>query len=552
MAIKPIQRYGIFQPTSVDTSAAQTMRALAGVGQALSEGATAIGKPIAEREAIKEAEVDVAKAREEGTEIEMKSPLAWGGSTYNQVAKVGYLAGMQNALTNAVANAEKEFPNDYQAFASKVEGAVSGFVKNMPLDWQEEIADYASNITNAAGKRILSLQAEQASDANLADFNVAQDDRNNFELNLAYEGDLEGLYKESLKSQEYAEAGVKAGFLKSANVANNRLAQNKRIRANIVSGKFKRATINDDSKTVLEKIAAAENIIASIQKQPRLKVENHLEPGEFVLVSAEEKDNIVESLQADLKQFADAEMKRQENKTLYDKLQQTQNYRGLQDLVRNDTLSDEQKIADVRKAEMANEIGAKQAETLRGYINSVKALNAVTNASDFGNIISQVYDLNAELDLSEEGDDYLTGLSNIDDQIMELRANGKLSVQDEKKIRSQIDNLVNAKKSKATIVIRENWYEATRILQNNLPPELVGVATRDLFEEVEAEKQRLIDAGMSIEAKNEMELWKRLAPKVTQSVIDRERSKAFGKLSGEAPELDAEDQAILDKYIRNQ
>lgn len=551
MAIKPIGFYGKFRGPGVDTSAAQRMKALAGLADTVQDIAVGYGKAKREQEAVVEG-VKAGKLAAETGEYTPTDEFKYGGARKNAAAKVGYLAGMQNAFTNAVANAEKEFPNDYQAFASKVEGAVSGFAKNMPLDWQEETADYASDITNAAGKRILSLQAKQASDANLAEFNIAQDDRNNFELNLAYEGDLERLYKESLKSQEYAEAGVEAGFLKSANVANDRLAQNKTIRGNIVSGQFNRATINDDSKTVLEKIAAAENIIESIQKQPRLKIENHLEPGEFVLVSPEEKDNIVKSLQADLKQFTDAEMKRQENKTISDKIQQTQNYRGLQDLVRNDTLSDEQKIVDVRKAEMANEIGPKQAETLRGYINSVKALNAVTNASDFGNIISQVYDLNAELDLSEEGDDYLTGLSNIDDQIMELRANGKLSVQDEKKIRSQIDNLVNAKKSKATIVIRENWYEATRILQNNLPPELVGVATRDLFEEVEAEKQRLIDAGMSIEAKNEMELWKRLAPKVTQSVIDRERSKAFGKLSGEAPELDADDQAILNKYIRNQ
>lgn len=135
---------------------------------------------------------------------------------------------------------------------------------------------------------------------------------------------------------------------------------------------------------------------------------------------------------------------------------------------------------------------------------------------------------------------------------MALRSAGNLSEQDEKKIRGQIDNLVNAKKAKATIVIRENWYEATNALKVSLPPELVGIATRDLFEAVEAEKQRLIDSGMSIEAKNEMELWKRLAPKVAQSVMERERDKAFGKLSGGTPELSPEDQSILDKYIRNQ
>ena len=53
MAQERIGYYGKFTPTSLDTSAADKMRALAGLGETVSNMALAIGKPIAVRESAK-------------------------------------------------------------------------------------------------------------------------------------------------------------------------------------------------------------------------------------------------------------------------------------------------------------------------------------------------------------------------------------------------------------------------------------------------------------------------------------------------------------------
>jgi hypothetical protein len=161
MAIKPIQRYGIFQPTSVDTSAAQTMRALAGVGQALSEGATAIGKPIAEREAIKEAEVDVAKAREEGTEIEMKSPLAWGGSTYNATIEKAYVDSKQLDFAAQAARIATENPTDVMAFGSLIREQAKATLSNVQPEFKAQVRRRVDLITANTSAKIYEQQVKQ-------------------------------------------------------------------------------------------------------------------------------------------------------------------------------------------------------------------------------------------------------------------------------------------------------------------------------------------------------------------------------------------------------
>jgi len=114
-----------------------------------------------------------------------------------------------------------------------------------------------------------------------------------------------------------------------------------------------------------------------------------------------------------------------------------------------------------------------------------------------------------------------------------MRTNGQLSQSDENKFRSQMDNLTNAKKAKATVVIRESWYKADKILTESLPPELTGEGTRLLFEEVQAEKARLESEGMTIVANDEMKLWEQLAPKVANDLLERRRTEVMQQIQNE-------------------
>ena len=63
MAVKQerIGYYGKFTPTSLDTSAADKMRALAGLGETVASTALAIGKPIAARKGAKQGAIEGAK-----------------------------------------------------------------------------------------------------------------------------------------------------------------------------------------------------------------------------------------------------------------------------------------------------------------------------------------------------------------------------------------------------------------------------------------------------------------------------------------------------------
>ena len=213
MAIKPIQRYGIFQPTSVDTSAAQTMRALAGVGQALSEGATAIGKPIAEREAIKEAEVDVAKAREEGTEVKMKSPLAWGGDTYNQVALKSYENGVNSDIKNALLDAQAAHPDDLNAYNAIVQEKIKGYLQNAPEEVQLRSRQFFDQ-ANATVTREITAAAKAKADSQIAaGLITGADDAEDTISNLVRNGDLDAAREMQMQYILDLENGVKLGLL---------------------------------------------------------------------------------------------------------------------------------------------------------------------------------------------------------------------------------------------------------------------------------------------------------------------------------------------------
>ena len=89
MAQERIGYYGKFTPTSLDTSAADKMRALAGLGETVANTALAIGKPIAVREGAKKGAIAAQDAR---------SVDEAGNITYAPVKKrvFGYGAEAQN------------------------------------------------------------------------------------------------------------------------------------------------------------------------------------------------------------------------------------------------------------------------------------------------------------------------------------------------------------------------------------------------------------------------------------------------------------------------
>jgi hypothetical protein len=75
-----------FRPTSIDTSGAEAMRQLAGLGRTMGQVTEQIGRPIREQEMAEKGREEAKKAFEEGREVEAPTAYAWGASQYSAAA----------------------------------------------------------------------------------------------------------------------------------------------------------------------------------------------------------------------------------------------------------------------------------------------------------------------------------------------------------------------------------------------------------------------------------------------------------------------------------
>jgi hypothetical protein len=94
-------------------------------------------------------------------------------------------------------------------------------------------------------------------------------------------------------------------------------------------------------------------------------------------------------------------------------------------------------------------------------------------------IINQVYDLNVNASLN--AGDYLRGVKNLQEKILEKQASGELTAPDAGKLNRQLSTLSNKRIAEATQQVGNEFYDANQKF-NTLPPEFRGQATRQLFE----------------------------------------------------------------------
>ena len=123
MAQEKIGYYGKFTPTSLDTSAADKMRALAGLGETVSNTALAIGKPIAIRESAKAG----AKAAQDAITIDP----ATGETVFGEMQERKFGYGAQ-AFTTTFDNAyQSAYSTDVRTNAARIatesDGSVATF-----------------------------------------------------------------------------------------------------------------------------------------------------------------------------------------------------------------------------------------------------------------------------------------------------------------------------------------------------------------------------------------------------------------------------------------
>jgi len=142
MAQERIGYYGKFTPTSLDTSAADKMRALAGLGETVANTALAIGKPIAVREGAKKGAIEGSKTgRVDPATGELIAPpeqrkFGYGADAFNTAAESSYLGNVSFELDQSVKSAQEQFPDDIMGYNELVDASKQGLLSKMPEQYR--------------------------------------------------------------------------------------------------------------------------------------------------------------------------------------------------------------------------------------------------------------------------------------------------------------------------------------------------------------------------------------------------------------------------------
>ena len=153
--------YGKFTPTGLDTSAADKMRALAGLGQTMEEATLAIGKPMVVAERVKQAEIASA---ETGTidpvTGELRGPAEevaagkFGAAQANAVMRNTYESNVSVEMNNIVDSAATEFPDDIVGYQNKVQSQMQGLIGAMPEEYRGQAQNLYARLDNPTSVKI--------------------------------------------------------------------------------------------------------------------------------------------------------------------------------------------------------------------------------------------------------------------------------------------------------------------------------------------------------------------------------------------------------------
>ena len=526
-----IEAYGKFRATRADDSAARRMQALAGLGATVAGVAEQFGRAKAEELAPAQAQEAVEQAitvDEEGQKVfgEVPTRKGYGADIFNAVALAGYDAQVENDVTNIVDSAKLQHPKDTQAYLNIVNGAIDGLTSTMSKDAKRLALSHFNQLNKTAFQNIQKEEIKINNDIALGEVNTAITNANSNISNLALEGRNEELKQALQNRNEYAEKYIKLGILDASNFAKEKTTINNAILKQSAIGKFNEI-LQDATITPQSRIKKAENALNNLKSQSTIAIENPINPEKRITLNPEQKETLEKDIEQNIKEFNDGQVKAAKEALEADELTQIANYSLALDGVQDSSISTEQKLFSINESEAKGQIQKEDAVLLRRYVNSAKALDAVTSSSDMGNILVRINDLNANLSLEPNSKEYLQGINNIRNEIINMRTTGNLSEEDEIKLNGQINNLTAAKIAGATVDIAYGFPQADRIIQNNLNTDLWGIARRELFYQVDAE----IESGTFDNEIQKSNARKNLYNQKVNSVIDsiklNQRTKAI-------------------------
>jgi len=536
MAKQPRQErigfYGKFQPTGVDQSGARRMQALAGLAEQVGGMAEQFGIAKAE----KETPAVAAKALQESITVdesgqkvygEIPTFKGWDSERRDALAVAGYTASLENDVTNIVDSAKLNNPTSTVEYSNIVTAAMKGLKTNLPEDAKGLAESYFNQINRTAFQGIQKEEIKINNDIALGNIETALTNANVNIVNLALEGRTEDLIQAIVNRDIYAKASIKSGILDASSYAKEMQELNVQIVEQSALGTYN-FLLQDESKTRQVRIAESEEALKRLKTQDRVAIPNPINPEENITLSPDQKENLEKDLKTNIKDFKDSAILEAQQQLQADEFTQIKNYSQAMVAVEDPSISPEEKLQNISQLEKDGQIKKDQVRILKSYVTSVKKLNAAVNANSFGDILTKIYDLNALVTYDEDNsNDYLRGINNIKDEIMELRSSGNMSASDEVALNKQITNLTAAKVAGATQQVFEYFTDASDAINMGLPPEFQGMAKRDLFYAVDMAIQQAESTGSSYDEDEIEFLYRSKANKIINNINTQRRSSAL-------------------------
>lgn len=188
------------------------------------------------------------------------------------------------------------------------------------------------------------------------------------------------------------------------------------------------------------------------------------------------------------------------------------------------------KLKYINEQEFLGNISSSFAQQARRVLKQFKPNNEKTmsKAQSIDEILRRAYDLN-ESGVSDE--DYLQGIRNIREDILQMQENGDISTQDAIKMNNQLGTATNKKVAEATSAIADGYGAAKDYIDKVLPPELRAEAVREVFYDTSNKNTGNMDKA----ALNQ--LYYNSAIKAVEKINTKNRNQAINVKFGETKEL---------------
>tara|TARA_R100000781_G_scaffold104927_1_gene68696 strand:+ start:1251 stop:2912 length:1662 start_codon:yes stop_codon:yes gene_type:complete len=483
MAIQRIERYGKFRPSPIDESRVRRMEQLAGIAGGIAQTARAFGEARAAEEAPEKAQAAVEEAIQTDPETgevtfgKLPEAKGYGASATNKLALSIYDSSKSIYLDEKLDEYEQLHPNDLQQFTEKSQALLQEITANSSLETRTKLLKEYSAKFKTSSKNIQKTIDDEVKQAGKASY-VRIKDQFTKELNKAYQDDdaeLQQILKENF-------ALTMKPFIENDIITEDKVIQDTldlENKKNITTFKAKINNIVDNEELDIDQRAKEFD-----------KVEDQLTDliKDFSPEDQQAARNYVKTSRTNA--FS-RDKRRLQNAQVATFKEQIDNFNNLRDqLVSEDNLGNfAQKENNVRFARLTNQINDAQESALINYINSDKALNAINDDGLIDRTIVQVYDV---LEIPED-EIYLKGIQNIQNDLLLMRASGKILPEEYEKVTNQIQNLTNKRNAQAGSDLSLGYELASNAVKIALPnrPELAGTLMRGLFLEAEPEVERL-------------------------------------------------------------